>query len=194
MLTLSRISGLPLGQLHRSLPSSGPPSPTDLFSPPHFPISQSHPDYDSSIKTISRALKPATGVLCLLWNLEDESRPSHPWVGPFRARYQQHEASSPQYRLNLWHAAFSTPAYTSDFADRESTFFRSERETSVQTAVDRVLSKSYTTVLPEGEKDQLKSELRALLEADGSGVQWVDRDARTFLYPYATEVVICRKK
>lgn len=68
-----------------------------------------HPNYQSAMNEFSRVLKPKSGVLALIWNLEDRNKAS--WVGKIRDVYEKYEAGTPQYRLGWWRETFDTQSY-----------------------------------------------------------------------------------
>lgn len=53
------------------------------------------PDYDASLRAISSALRPGTGQLALIWNLEDNGT-SATWVRDLRNIYEVYEDGTPQ--------------------------------------------------------------------------------------------------
>lgn len=118
---------------------------------------------------------------------------------PHESGFQEHEAGSPQYRLRLWEAAFQTPSYKALFAPAEHTMFQYSLPCTSALALDRAFSKSYTSVLDDQTKAALKAAMEAVLEK-GEGMELMEADgaaageAKTFRYPYETEVVVMRRK
>lgn len=167
---------------------------------------------------MAKALKPGAPLI-LVWNMEDRDTA---WVDQLRTAYEQHEAgcvfsflslshvviklqlissasslSSPQYRLLLWHALFSSPSYSPNFEPPEHTFHTYSVSSTPTSCVDRALSKSYTSVLPAEEKQALADKLRAAIE-EGDGMKVLKEaegdEEKVFEYPYKTEVVVIRRK
>jgi len=98
------------------------------------------------------------------------------------------------YFAGLWEALFETPTYVANFHPPSFHTHRYTTPCTIPTAINRALSKSYTSVLPPAEKEALKQKLESVLEhavTDGSLI--VDSEG-VFQYPYGTEVVICRRK
>jgi hypothetical protein len=106
-------------------------------------------------------------------------------------------SSSPQYRLLLWHAAFSAPSYAPNFLPPEHTFHTYSNASTPTACINRALSKSYTSILPAEEKKALADELREILDR-GDGMTVVKEaeggEEKVFDYPYKTEVVVIRRR
>ena len=115
------------------------------------------------------------------------------WVAELRERIERHEQGTPQFRLGLWRHAFSTPFYLQNFEDQEEKIWEYHIATTEQIAIDRGLSKSYISVLPPKEKDEVVSDLKTIL-ARGSDRVWMNESEGIFEYPYKTNVVVSRKK
>ena len=124
--------------------------------------------------------------------MEDETSSS--WVRSLRSVYQAHESGSPQYRLHLWHALFSTPTYTANFSPPEHTHHTYTNPATIDLVINRALSKSYTSVLPAEEKEALEKKMRAVLEEARERGELVVGEDGGIEYPYRTEVVVCRRK
>ncbi|KZT67756.1 S-adenosyl-L-methionine-dependent methyltransferase [Daedalea quercina L-15889] len=148
------------------------------------------PDYDKAAQEFARVLKPG-GVVALIWNLED--RDGAGWVAQLRDRIERHENGTPQFRLNLWRALFSTPSYTSSFQPHEEQTWKYHLSGTRDIVVNRALSKSYITVLPPDEKEKVVADIDEILR-QGEGKKWIDESQGIFEYPYGTMVVIFRKK
>lgn len=58
-------------------------------------------------------------------------------------------------------------------------------EGTEQVVVDRALSKSFVTSLPEAQKDTVVSQIRKIVQK-GDGKVWIDEAKGTFEYPYTT--------
>ncbi|KAJ3036562.1 hypothetical protein HK097_003803, partial [Rhizophlyctis rosea] len=95
-----------------------------------------HPNYDATMKEIARVLKPEASAF-LVWNLEDRDRAA--WVASIRDLYEAYENKTPQFRLNLWEAAFITPSYLSNFHPPERFSTEWIVDTSVEGVRDRVM-------------------------------------------------------
>ncbi|KAI0079913.1 S-adenosyl-L-methionine-dependent methyltransferase [Panus rudis PR-1116 ss-1] len=148
------------------------------------------PDYDKAAQEFARVLKP-NGIVTLIWNLED--RDAAPWVAQLRDRVESHEQGTPQFRLMLWRAVFSTESYQRLFEPQEEVTWETPIPGTRQIAIDRACSKSYIAVLPPDEKEKVKKDVGEIIDK-GDGMKWIDKDKGIFEYPYKTYVVIWRKK
>jgi hypothetical protein len=113
------------------------------------------------------------------------------WVAAVRDYYEVYEKGSPQFRLNLWEAAFQTPSYVSAFHAPERFTAEWVMPTTKSAVQDRVLSKSYITMISEEEKEVLKRNIDEALEKEEP--VWIDRSNGVFEYPYKTTVVSMTK-
>jgi len=147
------------------------------------------PDYDKASAEFARVLKPG-GIVAFIWNLEN--RDGAQWVAQLRDRIEHHEQGTPQFRLNLWRATFSTPSYEKYFQPPTEESWVYALPGTRDIVVNRALSKSYITVLPPDEKEQLVKDLDAILERK-DGLKWMDAEKGIFEYPYSTLVVTCTR-
>ncbi|KAK9894302.1 S-adenosyl-L-methionine-dependent methyltransferase [Cystobasidium minutum MCA 4210] len=153
-----------------------------------------HPDYQSAITEFSRVLKPQTGILALIWNLED--RKTAKWVGGIRDLYEKYENDTPQYRLGWWKEMFNTQAYKDNFGEPEQFDYHLSHPTTVQGVVDRVWSKSYITAQSKEEQDKIAAGIKEILskQDDGGDKKWIDEKEGVFEYPYETNLFIMKRK
>ena len=135
-----------------------------------------HPDYASTAAEFARVLKPG-GTLAFIWNLEDRKRAR--WVGQIRDAYEAYEQGMPQYRLGWWRQLFETAEYKDNFEPAQQFDFLTERETSEQGVVDRVLSKSYITAQSQETQAQIAENVKKILK-DGLDKQWIDEAQGVF--------------
>jgi hypothetical protein len=119
------------------------------------------------------------------------SRDRAHWVAAVRDYYEAYEKGTPQFRLNLWEAAFQTPSYVSAFHAPERFTTEWVLPTTKSAVQDRVLSKSYITMISEEEKQVLKMNIDETLEKEEK--TWVDRSSGVFEYPYKTTVISMTK-
>lgn len=115
------------------------------------------------------------------------------WVAQLRDRIEFHEGGTPQFRLELWRATFSTAGYTENFGPQEETVFSYKLLGTEQIVVDRACSKSYIAILPTDQKKQVVEDVKAIVRK-GDGLVWTDREKGEFEYPYKTWAVIAKKK
>lgn len=147
------------------------------------------PDYDAAMVEFARASKP-TGIVAFIWNLEDSS--STPWVAQLRGTYEKHEKGAPQFHRLLWRAAFDTAGYKTNFSPPQTLEFPRNLEATEDSVINRVLSKSYITMLSEEERAGLVKQLKEIVEK-GEGKKWIKEDEGVFEYPYLTTLVVMKK-
>lgn len=120
------------------------------------------------------------------------------WVAKLREAYEKYEAGTPQYRLGLWRRPFEDP----EMVEAVSKLFqlpihkRQFKHDVINTKSDvwqRVLSKSYISVLAPAQKQELKKEIDKILM--GEDICWHPRGEsdKVVNYPYTTDVVWFRK-
>lgn len=64
-----------------------------------------------------------------------------------------------------------------------------------QRLIDRILSKSYMSLLSQSKKDQFAEDLRNVLKEEAnSSVKWVDQDKGTFEQPFQTDLYLFQKQ
>ncbi|OBZ75599.1 putative methyltransferase-like C25B8.10 [Grifola frondosa] len=148
------------------------------------------PDYNKASAEFARILKP-DGIVAFIWNLDD--RNGAPWVAQLRDRIELHEAGTPQFRLGLWRATFSTPNYTALFQPPEENAWDYVLPGTRDIVVDRAHSRSFITVLSPEQKQSLTSDIDGILQRK-EGLVWIDEAKGIFEYPYNTFLVIARKK
>lgn len=115
------------------------------------------------------------------------------WVAQLRDRIELHEAGTPQFRLDLWRAVFTTPGYLKNFGPPEENVFEYKLLGTEKIAMDRACSKSYIAVLPEDEKTRVVDDVKTIIRR-GDGLVWTDKEKGEFEYPYKTWIVVARKK
>nr|AOR51724.1 S-adenosyl-L-methionine-dependent methyltransferase [Phaffia rhodozyma] len=149
-----------------------------------------HPEYAEAAKTIGRSLKPHNGQLVFIWNSESLSVP---WIKTFRDTYEVYDGHSPQQRFKLWHALYDTPEYKTLFDPPVFTVWNSKSPCTKEIAINRVMSKSYTSVLSKEESEALISKLEQVLDS-AEDMVWIDKEKGVFEYNYETDVVIMNRK
>jgi len=147
------------------------------------------PDFGAAMAEISRSLKPK-GVAAFIWNLED--REAAQWVQELRDTYEQFEGGTPQYRLGLWRQTFETDGYKANFEPPAELHWKRSIEATEESAINRVLSKSYIAVLSDEDRAKVIARLREIVQR-GAGKFWVDEAKGIFRYPYQTDLVIMKK-
>ncbi|PWN43966.1 hypothetical protein IE81DRAFT_321883 [Ceraceosorus guamensis] len=147
-------------------------------------------DFSKAIAEISSTLRPG-GVFALMWNLEDRDAAS--WVAGLRDHYEQYENDTPQYRRMLWREpTYAAPALK-DFDHLQPLAFSRELPTTIEGVTDRLLSKSYISVLGEPERTKLIDSCRKVVESSPDR-KWLDEEKGIFAYPYKTDLLLFRKK
>lgn len=115
------------------------------------------------------------------------------WVAQLRDRIEKHEKGSPQFRLGLWRAAFSTPSYAVNFEPQEENVWDYVLPGTRDIVVERAQSKSYIAVLSPEDKQKVVDDIDAILQRK-EGLKWIDESKGIFEYPYQTFLVIAKKK
>ncbi|GAA6059016.1 hypothetical protein JCM10212_001241 [Sporobolomyces blumeae] len=146
-------------------------------------------DGESAIRDMARVLKP-DGVVALIWNYEDRDVP---WVAQLRDLYEAYEGDTPQARHGYFKSTFKTDYYLSAYGPLDVLTYRRKIPTTTEGVVDRVLSKSYITALPQEKQEELAKGFRDVVKR-GDGKVWIDEKEGTFEYPYKTELYLFRKK
>lgn len=114
------------------------------------------------------------------------------WVAQLRDNYEQYESGSPQFRLGLWRATFSTPTYSANFAPPVENVWDYVLHGTRDIVVDRACSKSYIARLSPEDRAKLIAEIDTLLQRK-ENFTWVDEDKGVFEYPYQTFLVVSKK-
>ncbi|KAH7905618.1 S-adenosyl-L-methionine-dependent methyltransferase [Hygrophoropsis aurantiaca] len=148
------------------------------------------PDYDKACAEFARILKK-NGAVIFIWNLED--REGAAWVASLRDRVESHEQGTPQFRLDLWRAAFGTTSYLSSFEPQHETTYEYHLLGTVPIVTTRAQTKSYIAVLPADEKAKVVEDVKGIL-AKGEGMKWIDEAKGEFEYPYKTLVIVSKRK
>ena len=110
-----------------------------------------------------------------------------------RDRIEQHEANTPQFRLELWRAAFDTAGYTENFEPQEEKVISYALLGTEDIVVNRALSKSYISILGPEDKQKVIDDIKTIVKR-GDELVWTDKEKEEFAYPYKTYTVIARKK
>ncbi|CDU25967.1 uncharacterized protein SPSC_06138 [Sporisorium scitamineum] len=150
-------------------------------------------DWDAALQQVAQSLRP-NGILALIWNLED--REAAPWVAQIRDLYEEYEDNTPQYRHMYWHVMYKSPTFASLFKADEPRHYHRTIPTTLQGVIDRALSKSYISVLPQEKRDKLVREMTDLLNTTDDkklGRKWIDKEKGVWEYPYRTDLFIFRR-
>ncbi|CAO1617157.1 unnamed protein product [Jaminaea pallidilutea] len=156
-------------------------------------------DIPRSLDAIARALKPG-GQLALIWNMEDQTEQTGArWVKELRGMYEVFEDNTPQYRHRYFATMYDEPALNDQFIAKTPQWFSRELPVTLQGVKERVLSKSYISVLDSAKQQELLSSIDELLDptkSDDEALQrrWIDREQGTFEYPYKTELLLFERK
>ncbi|KAJ3325525.1 hypothetical protein HDU93_002625 [Gonapodya sp. JEL0774] len=122
-------------------------------------------DHDRFVQNAAQTLRPG-GVLALLWNMEDRDADRH----------------------GTWRRLLSNPLFLKHFAPLDELHVRRTIPTTLQGVKDRVLSKSYVSILPPVEKQSVLDSIEKILspadEAAESvlGRVWIDREKGVWEY------------
>lgn len=103
-----------------------------------------------------------------------------------------HEQGTPQYRLGLWRATFSTKSYIDLFDKEEDLVWSYVLPTTVEGVIDRVRTKSYITTLEGPAQAQVVETVKRILDEEPRA--WVNEADGVFAYPYKTTLIVMKKK
>jgi hypothetical protein len=115
------------------------------------------------------------------------------WVAQVRERIERHEEGTPQFRLMKWRAIYQTPNYKALFNTPDEQTWANELPATADIVVNRALSKSYITILPDQEKEVIERDIRRYI-AEGKGLTKSAEIGGDFVYPYKTWVVVAQKQ
>lgn len=138
-------------------------------------------DGPRALSEFVRVLRPG-GVLVLVWNVRDESVP---WVREMSRIIEPHEGSTPRFRTGAWREAFAGARGLGPLRSREFFHVQSGEE---EMMIDRVLSISFISALPEEERAAVAEKVKSLLREHPDL-----RGRERFAIPYRTEVHWCAR-
>ena len=133
-------------------------------------------DGDRALAEFHRVLRPG-GKLGLIWNVRDRSTP---WVDAFDVIVERVDPDRPDHQTGKWRAAFER---TTLFAPLAQADVPSEQVLTPEGLVDRALTVSSITVLPDVERERVLDEVRALAATHADL-----RGRAEFALPYITKV------
>jgi len=86
----------------------------------------------------------------------------------------------------LWHAMYDTPAFQEHFRALTPVHMKRSLPTTLQGVLDRMLSKSYISVLDAATQVQLVRQVQAVFEGGLCGREMLDEAQGVWAYPYQT--------
>jgi hypothetical protein len=86
-----------------------------------------------------------------------------PWVRTLRDIYEKHEGGTPQYRLGLWKGALNSTYFSEKFEPWKIAKFQHTVLCTREMIWERVLSKSYVSILDCDQQERLRSEVMKVL-------------------------------
>ena len=134
-----------------------------------------------ALAEIRRVLEPG-GVLGLVWNVRDEAVS---WVAALTKIMAPYVGNAPRYATMQWRQQFPAVGFS---GLSEETFPHGHTGTPGDVIEKRVLSVSFIAELPQGTRDQIAADIRAVI-ARAPGL--VGREVVTF--PYLTAAFSCVK-
>jgi len=133
-------------------------------------------DGDRALAEFHRVLVPG-GKLGLIWNVRDRRTP---WVDAFDAIVERVDPDRPDHQTGKWRAAFDR---TTLFDRLRQADVASEQTLTPVGLVDRALTVSSITVLPDAERERVADEVRRLAATHPDL-----RGRDTFALPYITKL------
>ena len=138
-------------------------------------------DYEKATREILRVLK-AGGGLALIWNVRDDRVP---WVAAFSGIMDTYAGDTPRQSTGKWRIIFNDDR----FKHLTSKSFPFSQPMPVTGIVDRALSTSFITVLPEDEQNIARAKIRSIIESDP-----LLSDREVIEFPYVTELHLFGKQ
>jgi SAM-dependent methyltransferase len=138
-------------------------------------------DYEKATREIFRVLKP-NGTLALIWNVRDDRVP---WVAAFSGIMDAYAGDTPRQSTGKWRIIFDDARFE-HLASKSYPF--SQRMPTIR-IVDRALSTSFITVLPEDQQNVVRARVKSIIESDPLLV-----DHEVIEFPYVTELYLFQKK
>jgi SAM-dependent methyltransferase len=133
-------------------------------------------DGDRALAEFHRVLAPG-GKLGLIWNVRDRRTA---WVDAFDTIVERVDPDRPDHQTGKWRAAFER---TTRFGGLQQLDVPSEQTLTPAGLVDRALTVSSITVLPDAARERVLDEVRALAATHPDL-----RGRDTFVLPYVTKV------
>ena len=134
-------------------------------------------DGPAALDEIHRVLAPG-GHLVTVWNVRDESVP---WMAEFTAIVDRHAGSTPRYRSMAWRRAIHGDER---FSPVDEWRIPNPRPGDAESVIDRALSISFISGLPDDQMAKVGDDIRALVEPLGP----------TFEVPYESQLQAWRRQ
>jgi len=135
----------------------------------------------AAVTEIRRVLKPG-GMLGLIWNQRDESVS---WIAEINGLLARYQDDAPRMMSGNWRKAFPAPGFA---PLHETRFPHAHIGPPDRVILDRFLSVSFIAALPAPEREQVRTELRALIARTPSLAGRTEVSV-----PYVTMAFHCRK-
>ncbi len=123
---------------------------------------------------------PQSGRLVLIWNYEDESCA---WTQELRKLYEKFEDGTfPQFAHGTWRNVWKTPEAATLFEKVEERVVTQNPLVTKQQCWDKIVSKSYISLLEQSVQDQLRVECFAVIDKAFAGQEKIEYPLKTLTF------------
>ncbi|KAI5117441.1 hypothetical protein M0805_007011 [Coniferiporia weirii] len=146
-------------------------------------------ELEDATREFARILKPK-GSVSFTWNRQDLDKA--PWIRQIREQCAPPTATRVEDR-DKWRSMFDLPLYKEKFFEPEDKIVTYSEPGTVERIIQRTFTASVIAVLPDDEKQKIAEKVKAII-ARGDGLVWLNKEEGIFEVPFASPVVILRRK
>ncbi|KAI5123342.1 hypothetical protein M0805_001767 [Coniferiporia weirii] len=144
-------------------------------------------ELEDATREFVRILKPE-GAVSFTWNRQDLDKAQ--WVRQLREECVPFTAIRDR---DKWRSMFDLPLYKEKFFEPEDKIITYSEPATVERIIQRMFTASVIAVLPDDEKQKLAEKAKTII-ARGDGLVWLNKEEGIFEAPFASPVVILRRK